>query len=577
MYNIYTLKRHDGHLMQRSQFLVFQQNRPIIQQTHQLIDAIFPILLEHLDKKPDATIMSSITQQFEAMLEKVAHPEYYTMPKDSYFFDHIGQIYMQQQQYDKAIDCFNRALTLEPDNLKYIRNRQLSYEECGDKQKEESETQLYDVLCQIAELAEEYRSKKVTRKKMNKMSDEIRILLVKAPKAVLHVTDEFVLTALGQFFANRGVGLTSKEEYQQAVFLFTILIHHSSKGFINDYPCHTIDALRSRAWCLKQLGQLEAARQDEMEVERLMTYQGVPWQKIGDTDTTNLRDDFDVASALRIGEGSFGTVIKTTFQQKSVAVKMMHPTDEPLYYWHFNNEVDIHSKLSHPHVLAVLGSHRAPQLNGRMALITPLMQCTLTTLLEDLKRPMSWRIRLRWAAELLAGVTYIHQQNILHRDLKSDNVLLDENNQIKIADFGSASDQSDTSFYRYLLRHDEAGSWGYWAPEIFKNKPYTEKSDIWAASLILWQLSSREKPYQACETKKQLEQQLLQEIHLPFAADTPVAFKALTMRGWALNAEHRPNAATMVQELDAMVSEDDYCESELNHLIRGRSSVEPHR
>lgn len=554
-----------------NKFRVFQQNDQIIQQTWQLIVPIYDMLEKHLDKRdPDNEMMLSITQQFEAMLEKIPDPECYLPPKYDYFFNHMGQIYMQQNQNEKAVGCFNRALTLAPGNLKYIEYRRWSYEGYGDNQKAKGDQKLRKVLRQIADLAFQYKSTKLTRQRKKRMSHEISAILAETPDAIFHLSDKFVLTTLGQFFANRGLHIEPKQaEYEQAIFFFTRIINHSLDGFIKDYPCHTIDALRSRAWCLKQINHLDAAREDEAEIKRLIAYQGIPWQQIVDTVATNqfvepsyeendelldisqdkMNNDLGTVRALKIGEGGFGTVIKTTFQQQVVAVKIMHPTNNPLSYWHFNNEIAIHSKLSHRHILPYIGHHRTPQENGNMALMTPLMRCSLTALLEDLNSPLAWDIRLRMAVELLEAVTYIHKNNMLHRDLKTDNILLDENNQIKVADFGSALDQSDTSFYRYLLQDSEVGSWAYWAPEIFKNKDYTEASDIWAVSLILCQISSRAKPYQTCEDKKQLEEQLLQEQHNPFATDTPEAFKALTTRGWSLNAAHRPTAEIMTEEL----------------------------
>lgn len=88
---------------------------------------------------------------------------------------------------------------------------------------------------------------------------------------------------------------------------------------------------------------------------------------------------------------------------------------------------------------------------------------------------------MKWFKQLLEGLTFLHEQKIMHRDLKPANLLLDEFDNIKIADFG-------------LAKHDEVvntlgtGTPLYKAPEVYIYVNYDERCDVWSAGLILYEM-----------------------------------------------------------------------------------------
>ena len=94
--------------------------------------------------------------------------------------------------------------------------------------------------------------------------------------------------------------------------------------------------------------------------------------------------------------------------------------------------------------------------------------------------------------EISLGLSYIHQKKILHRDLKSKNIFLTKNFDIKIGDLGIAKILQDTSHaYTFI------GTPFYLSPEICEEKPYNEKSDVWALGCILYELITFKHPYNA--------------------------------------------------------------------------------
>ncbi|CAD8124891.1 unnamed protein product [Paramecium sonneborni] len=94
--------------------------------------------------------------------------------------------------------------------------------------------------------------------------------------------------------------------------------------------------------------------------------------------------------------------------------------------------------------------------------------------------------------DIFEGVHYIHSRNIIHRDLKIDNILIDDENQVKIIDFGLAC-----QFINLESRIITCGTPGYIAPEVLTNKPFDYKSDIFSVGVVMYQLYFNKHLFQA--------------------------------------------------------------------------------
>lgn len=97
----------------------------------------------------------------------------------------------------------------------------------------------------------------------------------------------------------------------------------------------------------------------------------------------------------------------------------------------------------------------------------------------------------RFFIEICLGIEYLHRKKILHRDLKSLNLFLSEKYRIKIGDLGVAKQMDSDSFAKTLV-----GTPYYLSPEICEEKPYNDKSDIWALGCILYELATFKHPFQ---------------------------------------------------------------------------------
>ncbi|TVU42374.1 hypothetical protein EJB05_08776, partial [Eragrostis curvula] len=194
-----------------------------------------------------------------------------------------------------------------------------------------------------------------------------------------------------------------------------------------------------------------------------------------------------------LGKGGFGCVYRACFDRSSVAaVKKLNCCREEVGK-EFENELDFLGKIWHPNVISVLGYciHEDTRL-----LVYELMQNgSLETQLHGPSRgsALSWHIRLKIALDAARGLEHLHEHcspMIIHRDIKSSNILLDSDFNAKISDFGLAIHGGNLNKDNIM----PSGTVGYVAPEYLLDGQLTEKSDVYAFGVVLLELLLGRKP-----------------------------------------------------------------------------------
>ncbi|KAF8330526.1 kinase-like domain-containing protein [Amanita rubescens] len=162
-----------------------------------------------------------------------------------------------------------------------------------------------------------------------------------------------------------------------------------------------------------------------------------------------------------IGRGGFAFVLKGEMQGRPVALKVLHRVRHKDVRTHlqldFCREAFIWRTLSHEHVLALLGIHENPL--GRF-LVSPYMENGTLSSWRKKKTFSSVEVQQR-ILEAAKGIRYIHSENMVHGDIRGDNVLLDSHFRVKIADFGLARHNDATATQSWAL------SYNFAAPELF--------------------------------------------------------------------------------------------------------------
>jgi ankyrin repeat protein len=246
-----------------------------------------------------------------------------------------------------------------------------------------------------------------------------------------------------------------------------------------------------------------------------------------------------------LGAGGFGVVKAATWSFMDVAVKQLKVSrlsDESLA--EFEAEAKIHAGLNHLNIVRLYG---ACIESFKYCMVMELMVGgSLYDVLHSAKE-MPWEIRSSIAKDIAVGLTYLHEHGILHRDLKSLNVLLDDRMRAKLSDFGLSKVKTETMA---STAASEKGTLCWMAPELFKRgAKHNELSDIYALGMVLWELASREIPFNDSHGNSALLMQWVKDGERDeIPATTPPKLAMLIGQCWAQNPTDRPKSAREVAE-----------------------------
>ncbi|XVE66819.1 hypothetical protein DITRI_Ditri08aG0110200 [Diplodiscus trichospermus] len=211
-------------------------------------------------------------------------------------------------------------------------------------------------------------------------------------------------------------------------------------------------------------------------------------------ETKKATDNFNTV----IGHGGFGTVYKAKFSDGSVvAVKRMNTVSEQGED-DFCREIELLARLHHRHLVALRGF--CTEKHERFLMYEYMSNGSLKDHLHSPgNTPLSWETRIQIAIDVANALEYLHfycDPPLCHRDIKSSNILLDENFVAKVADFGLAHASKDSSICFQPVNIDIRGTPGYMDPEYVVTQELTDKSDVYSYGVLLLEMVTAKRAIQ---------------------------------------------------------------------------------
>jgi serine/threonine protein kinase len=244
-----------------------------------------------------------------------------------------------------------------------------------------------------------------------------------------------------------------------------------------------------------------------------------------------------------LGKGGFAKCYWATClqTQKQYAMKVVLKStlQKPKAKAKLQAEVKIHSMLRHQHV--VYFSHFFEDANCYYMLLELCHNKSFSELMKRRKRLTEPEVQY-YMSQILAALAYLHSINVIHRDLKLGNLLLDKNMCVKIGDLGLAAKVTDSEERKRTL----CGTPNYIAPEILENKHgHSFQVDIWSTGVVMYTLLVGRPPYESRDVKSTYKRILANNFTFPEHVPVSEAARDLICRMLQTNPEKRPSIAAI--------------------------------
>ncbi|KAL2481390.1 Protein kinase superfamily protein [Abeliophyllum distichum] len=235
----------------------------------------------------------------------------------------------------------------------------------------------------------------------------------------------------------------------------------------------------------------------------------------------------------KFASGRHSRIYSGVYEQRDAAIKLISQPEEDgelaaLLEKQFTSEVALLFRLRHPNIITFIAACKKPLV---FCIITEYYPSGSLRKYLHQQEPYSLPLNLvlKLSLDIARGMKYLHAQGILHRDLKSENLLLNEDMCVKVADFGISCLESQCGSTKGFT-----GTYRWMAPEMIEEKQHTKKVDVYSFGIVIWELLTA---------------------LIPFDKMTPeqAAFavcQKLINRCWSSNPDKRPHFKEIVTILE---------------------------
>uniref|UniRef100_A0A6N2LIQ2 Protein kinase domain-containing protein n=1 Tax=Salix viminalis TaxID=40686 RepID=A0A6N2LIQ2_SALVM len=282
----------------------------------------------------------------------------------------------------------------------------------------------------------------------------------------------------------------------------------------------------------------------------------------------------------KFASGRHSRIYRGIYKQIDVAVKLVSQPEEDeslaaMLENHFISEVALLFRLSNTNIITSKWLNQTTNLaNFSFLLLTshsvfltffvqfvaackkPPVFCIITEYLaggslrkflhQQEPHSVPLNLVLKLALDIAHGMQYLHSQGILHRDLKSENLLLGEDMSVKVADFGISCLESQCGSAKGFT-----GTYRWMAPEMIKEKHHTKKVDVYSFGIVLWELLTAMTPFDNMTPEQAAFAVCQKNARPPLPPKCPLAYSHLINRCWSSNPDKRPHFDEIVAILES--------------------------
>ncbi|MBA0619662.1 hypothetical protein Godav_005479 [Gossypium davidsonii] len=291
------------------------------------------------------------------------------------------------------------------------------------------------------------------------------------------------------------------------------------------------------------------------------------WSRDKDVSLVTKKEEWEIDLAkldIRhvIAHGTYGIVYRGVYDNQDVAA-----AEAAALRASFRQEVAVWHKLDHPNVTKFIGasmgtsnlkipskdstseSNNSLPSRACCVVVEYLPGGTLKNfLIRNRRKKLAFKVVVQLALDLSRGLSYLHSKKIVHRDVKTENMLLDARRNLKIADFGVARVEAQNP----KDMTGETGTLGYMAPEVLDGKPYNRRCDVYSFGICLWEIYCCDMPYADLTFAEVSSAVVRQNLRPEIPRCCPGSLASIMRKCWDAHPDRRPDMDEVVRLLEAV-------------------------
>ncbi|GBC31718.1 uncharacterized protein OCT59_013053 [Rhizophagus irregularis] len=278
-------------------------------------------------------------------------------------------------------------------------------------------------------------------------------------------------------------------------------------------------------------------------------------------DKVNFMSYKELENIVPLVKGGFGEIMKAFWTKKKshvICKKLIRTTDlKHNLLDAFIHELKIHLRLDYynDRIIRCLGISFDKNANEYLLILQYANDGDLQNYLQKKFGKLTWDDKKKLAFQIADGLNYLHNEDVLHRDLHSKNIVIHDGNA-KITDFGISKIQNSQKSTAYI---GNFGIIAYMEPKriLDRNFPYTKSSDIYSFGVLMWEISSGCPPFKSSDNIITLGLAINSGTRETTISGTPEEYKELYKKCWKQEPEQRPAISEVLGGLERMVKSSD--------------------